>query len=78
MYGYEGNGNRIFVTGNKDFSNYDFWCEQENPLYWPDENFSRVGTEPITGYARLNDGTLAILKNKVIQIVQFIIEITIC
>lgn len=64
LYGYEGNGNRIFISGNKDLPNYDYWCEQENPLYWPDENFARIGVEPIVGYSRLNDGTLAILKNQ--------------
>lgn len=64
LYGYEGNGNRIFVTGNKNFPNYDFWCKDEEPLYWPDNNLARVGTEPIVGYARLNDGTLAILKKQ--------------
>lgn len=62
LYGYEGNGNRIFASGNSDFPNYDYWCEQENPLYWPDENFAKIGIQPIVGYAKLNDGTLAILK----------------
>lgn len=62
LYGYEGNGNRIFATGNPDFPNYDYWCGQDNPLYWPDENFAKIGIEPIIGYSKLNDGTLAILK----------------
>lgn len=62
LYGYEGNGNRIFVSGNPDFPNYDYWCDQENPLYWPDDNFAKIGIQPITGYAKLNDGSLAILK----------------
>ena len=62
LYGYEGNGNRIFASGNSDIPNYDYWCEQENPLYWPDENFAKIGVQPIVGYAKLNDGTLAILK----------------
>lgn len=62
LYGYESNNNRIFVTGNSDYPNYDFWCEQNNPLYWPDENFARIGTQPILGYSKLNDGTLSILK----------------
>lgn len=62
LYGYEGNGNRIFASGNSDFPNYDYWCDQENPLYWPDENFAKIGIQPIVGYAKLNDGTLAILK----------------
>lgn len=62
LYGYEGNGNRIFATGNPDFPNYDYWCGQDNPLYWPDENFAKIGIEPIVGYQKLSDGTLAILK----------------
>lgn len=62
LYGYEGNNNRIFVSGNPDLPNYDYWCEQENPLYWPDENFAKIGVEPIMNYQKLNDGTLAIQK----------------
>lgn len=62
LYGYEGNGDRIFASGNKNYPNYDYWCDQENPLYWPDENFAKIGVQPITGYAKLNDGSLAILK----------------
>lgn len=74
MYGYEGNNNRIFVSGNPDLPNYDYWCDQENPLYWPDSNFAKIGVQPIVGYLTLSDGTLAILKNIVIQIIQFTIE----
>lgn len=62
LYGYETNNNRIFASGNKKFPNYDFWCEQDNPLYWPDENFAKIGIEPIISYSKLNDGTLAIHK----------------
>lgn len=62
LYGYEGNNNRIFATGNSELPNYDYWCEQENPLYWPDENFAKIGVEPIISYLKLNDGNLAILK----------------
>ncbi len=62
LYGYEGNNNRIFASGNKDYPNYDYHCEQENPLYWPDENFTKIGVEPIINYSKLNDGTLAIQK----------------
>lgn len=62
LYGYEGNTNRIFVSGNSDLLNYDYWCHQDNPLYWPDENFAKIGIEPIIGYEKLTDGNLAILK----------------
>ena len=62
LYGYEGNNSRIFASGNPNFPNYDYWCEQDNPLYWPDENVAKIGIEPIIGYSKLNDGTLAIHK----------------
>lgn len=62
LYGYEGNNDRIFVSGNPDLPNYDYWCEQNNPLYWPDENFAKIGIEPIVSYSKLNDGSLAINK----------------
>ena len=62
LYGYDGNNSRIFVSGNSEYPNYDYWCEQDNPLFWPDENFAKIGIEPIVGYSKLNDGTLAINK----------------
>lgn len=64
LYGYEGNGNRIFATGNPDLPNYDYHCEEDNPLYWPDENFTKFGTEPIVAYSILNDGSLSIHKKQ--------------
>lgn len=64
LFGYEGNNNRIFASGNPEFPNYDFHCEQDDPTYWPDENFTKIGTEPIVAYSRLNDGTLAIQKKQ--------------
>lgn len=62
MYGYEGNNDRIFATGNPSLPNYDYWCDQDNPLYWPDSNFAKIGVQPIVGYSKLADGSLAILK----------------
>lgn len=62
LYGYDGNNSRIFASGNPKYPNYDYWCEQDNPLYWPDENVAKIGIEPIIGYSKLNDGTLAIHK----------------
>lgn len=64
LFGYEGNNNRIFASGNLEFANYDFYCEQEDPTYWPDENFTKIGTEPIVSYSRLSDGTLAVHKKQ--------------
>ncbi len=64
MFGYDGNNNRIFASGNTEFPNYDFHCEEDDPTYWPDENFTKIGIEPIISYSRLNDGTLAIHKKQ--------------
>lgn len=64
LFGYDGNNNRIFASGNTDFPNYDFHCEEDDPTYWPDENFTKIGIEPIISYSRLNDGTLAIHKKQ--------------
>ena len=61
-FGYNGNNNRLFVTGNSDFPNVDWFSEVDDPTYFPAQNYTRIGFEPIQSYLRLNDGTLAILK----------------
>lgn len=61
-FGYNGNNNRIFVTGNPEFPNIDWFSETDDPTYFPAQNYTRIGFEPIKSYLRLNDGTLAILK----------------
>ena len=61
-FGYNGNNNRLFVTGNSEFPNVDWFSEVDDPTYFPAQNYTRVGFEPIQNYLRLNDGTLAIQK----------------
>lgn len=61
-FGYNGNNNRIFATGNEKYPNIDWFCEVDDPTYFPANNYTRVGFEPIQNYLRLNDGTLAIQK----------------
>lgn len=61
-YGYNSNNTRLFVTGNPDYPNIDWFSEQNNPLYFPSDNFSEVGIHPIINYSKLNDGTLAVQK----------------
>ena len=61
-FGYNGNNNRIFITGNKDYPNVDWFSEVDDPTYFPANNYTRVGFEPIRNYLRLNDGTLALQK----------------
>lgn len=64
LYGYDGNNDRIFVSGNPEYPNYDFHCESNDPTYWPDENFTKIGTEPIVSYSRLTDGSLGVHKKQ--------------
>lgn len=49
-----GNDNRIFVTGNDEYRNYD-WCSESNdPTYFPDINYSIIGSDnsAIMGYLK--------------------------
>lgn len=62
LYGYDGDGNRIFLSGNNDLPNYEFYSNQSDCTYFPDVNYVRVGAEAIKGYLHLTNGKLAILK----------------
>lgn len=64
-FGYNGNSDRLFLSGNPDYPNYDFMSESNNPLYFPSDGISVFGDyASITGYARLSDNSQAILKEK--------------
>lgn len=54
---------RVFVTGNPDFPNRDWYSALNNPAYIPDLSYSQVGSEEtaIVGYRRLGQ-YLAIVK----------------
>lgn len=64
-FGYNGNNNRIFITGNPKYPNIDWYSAIDDPTYFPDVNHTAIGmeTSPIISYARANDGRLAILKD---------------
>lgn len=52
-YGVGGNPDRIFLSGNPDYPNYD-WCSEINDItYFPDLNYSVLGNDStaIKGYA---------------------------
>ena len=52
-----------FVSGNPDYPNLD-WCSAlQDPTYFPDLNYAKIGGEEtaVTGYARVGE-YLAILK----------------
>lgn len=57
---------RLFLAGNPDHPNMDFWSEANDFTYFPDGNTMEVGSAhaAINGYARLSDTTLAVLKEE--------------
>lgn len=59
-YNSAGTQNRIFVSGNPDLPNVDFWCQADNPDYFPDLNYMTIGEGKceIVGYSII-DGYLA-------------------
>lgn len=64
-FGVNGNSDRLFLSGNPDYPNYDFMSASDNLLYFPSDGISVFGDyAPISGYARLSDNATAILKEK--------------
>lgn len=52
-YGNTATGVRLFCTGNPDLPNRDFWSAINDPTYFPDVNYSRLGRDDsaIIGYS---------------------------
>ena len=63
VWGVGGASDRIVAAGNADYPNQDFICAYADGSYWPDLNYSVIGTSEtrIMGYRRLGD-QLAIVK----------------
>lgn len=63
-----GQNNRIFVSGNPDEPNVDRYSEPNDPAWFPEPNYSVVGTEetPIIGYSKMGE-YLAIHKKANLQ-----------
>lgn len=57
LYGIGGAGDRLFLAGNPDHPNWDFYSQQYDPTYFPDTNYATLGSEQslITGYAIVNN-----------------------
>lgn len=57
LFGVNGATDRIFLSGNPDHINYDWYCDYNNPLYWPDTGYATLGTSKsaIVGYSIVND-----------------------
>ena len=69
LFGVGGATDRIFLAGNPDFPNIEFFSEADDFTYWPDQNTATVGTDQnaITGFLRLSDNSLAIFKENGVQ-----------
>ena len=57
LYGMKGGKDRLFVSGNPDFINYDWHSEQFNYTYFPDTSYSRLGSDAsaIVGYTIISN-----------------------
>lgn len=64
-FGASGNVDRLFVAGWSEMSEYEFWSEIDNPLFFPDLNYACLGDEDtaIMGWSRINNNQLAIHKS---------------
>lgn len=66
LFGAKGNTDRLFLSGNDDFPNVDFFSAADDYTYFEDVNTVTMGSDSYRtlGYARLADNTLAIFKEK--------------
>lgn len=57
LYGVNGGNDRLFLTGNPDYINYDWYSESYMPSYFPDTNYSKLGSDAsaIIGYSKINN-----------------------
>ena len=65
LFGLRGNNDRLFISGNSNYPNMDFYSESNDYTYFPSPNYTELGSSSssITGYSRINDGSLAIHKS---------------
>ena len=63
-FGAYGNSDRLFLSGNPDMPNADFYSGFDDFTYFTAKSQTVMGSKdvPITGYLRLSDSTLATLK----------------
>ena len=62
VFGYNGNDDRIFISGNKSFKNMVWYCYANDVTYFPDLSYIQVGQEEIINFIRINDGKLGVQK----------------
>lgn len=66
LFGVNGNTDRLFLSGNPDFANVDFFSEAADFTYFSDRNNTIIGSDSsaIMGFARLSDSTLVVYKDE--------------
>lgn len=66
LFGVGGNTDRLFLSGNLDFANVDFYSEATDFTYFSDRNSTIVGSDSsaIVGFARLSDSALVVYKDE--------------
>ncbi len=66
LFGVGGNTDRLFLSGNPDYPNVDFYSEMDDYTYFGDLNTATMGSDSVAvnGYARLSDSTLVIYKEE--------------
>lgn len=64
VFGAYGGADRLFISGNSDMPNADFYSEYDDFTYFKAKTQTVMGRDevPITGYLRLSDSVLATLK----------------
>lgn len=56
LYGIKGGKDRLFLSGNSEYRNYDWYSESYDPTYFADTSYSRLGADnsSIIGYSIVN------------------------
>lgn len=64
LFGVNGNTDRLFLSGNSEHKNIDYFSEQDDYTYFTPTNTAAMGSDAyaVVGYSRLSDSTLVIYK----------------
>ena len=62
LYGVNGGMDRMFISGNPDFPNQDWYCKMNDGFFWGDLWYSTLGQDgsEIVGYIIINDRLAAV------------------
>lgn len=57
LFGVNGASDRLFLSGNPGYPGRDWYCDQNDPTYWPDIAYSQLGSprSAIVGYSIINN-----------------------